>query len=203
MYHHAPASRKPTLQLACKASSPEHNMNLEKIPVGANVPEEVNVVIEVPLGSEPIKYEVDKDSGAMFVDRFLYTAMHYPCNYGFIPHTLSDDGDPIDVMVYGNRALVPGAVLGVRPLGVLIMEDEAGLDEKILAVPCQRLTKYYDTVHVYSDLPEILLDRIAHFFEQYKALEPNKWVKVRSWEGLDEVHRLITDGISKYAKSGS
>jgi inorganic pyrophosphatase len=177
-------------------------MNLEKIPVGVNPPAEVNVVIEVPLGGEPIKYEVDKDSGAMFVDRFLYTAMHYPCNYGFIPHTLSDDGDPVDVMVYGNRALVPGAVLGARPLGVLIMEDEAGLDEKILAVPCHRLTKYYDTVHTYSDLPQILLDRIAHFFEQYKALEPNKWVKVRGWESIDEAHRLISDGISKFAKSG-
>jgi len=172
-------------------------MNLDKITAGNNPPEEVNVVIEVPLGGEPIKYEIDKPSGAMFVDRFLYTAMHYPCNYGFIPNTLSDDGDPVDVMVYGNRALVPGAVLGVRPLGVLIMEDEAGLDEKILAVPCARLTKYYDTVETYQDLPQILLDRIAHFFEQYKALEPNKWVKVKGWEGMDEAQRLIMEGIAK------
>ncbi len=172
-------------------------MNLEHIPIGENPPEEVNVVIEVPLGGEPIKYEIDKASGAMFVDRFLYTAMHYPCNYGFIPHTLSNDGDPVDVMVYGNRALVPGAVLGVRPLGVLIMEDEAGLDEKILAVPCARLTKYYEKINNYDDLPDILLDRISHFFEQYKALEPNKWVKVKGWEGAEEAKKLIMEGIAK------
>jgi inorganic pyrophosphatase len=173
-------------------------MNLDKISVGENPPDEVNVVIEVPLGGEPIKYEVDKASGALFVDRFLYTATHYPCNYGFIPGTLSDDGDPIDVMCYGNRPLVPGAVLAVRPVGVLIMEDEAGLDEKILAVPCHRLTKYYDEVEDYKDLPQILLDRIAHFFEQYKALEPNKWVKVKGWEGMDVAKRLIVEGIAKY-----
>jgi inorganic pyrophosphatase len=173
-------------------------MNLDKISVGTNPPDEVNVIIEVPLGGEPIKYEVDKDSGALFVDRFLYTATHYPCNYGFIPNTLSDDGDPIDVMCYGNRPLVPGAVLAVRPVGVLIMEDEAGLDEKILAVPCHRLTKYYDEVDDYKDLPQILLDRIAHFFEQYKALEPNKWVNVKGWEGMAESKRLILEGIKKY-----
>ena len=172
-------------------------MDLSKISAGENPPEEVNVMIEVPLGGEPIKYEIDKASGAMFVDRFLYTATHYPCNYGFIPNTLSEDGDPVDVMVYGSRALVPGAVLGVRPLGVLIMEDEAGLDEKILAVPCHRLTKYYDNIRDYNDLPEILLQRIAHFFEQYKALEPNKWVKVQGWQGLDEAKRLILEGIEK------
>jgi inorganic pyrophosphatase len=172
-------------------------MNLDKIAIGVNPPDEVNVVIEVPLGGEPIKYEIDKDSGAMFVDRFLYTATHYPCNYGFIPHTLSDDGDPVDVMCYGNRPLVPGAVLAVRPLGVLIMEDEAGLDEKILAVPAHRLTKYYDTINDYKDLPQILLDRIAHFFEQYKALEPDKWVKVRGWEGIDEARKIILESIEK------
>ncbi|MCP4000375.1 MAG: inorganic diphosphatase [Gammaproteobacteria bacterium] len=172
-------------------------MRLEKITSGKNPPDEVNVVIEVPLGGEPIKYEVDKVSGAMFVDRFLYTATHYPCNYGFIPNTLSDDGDPVDVMVYGSRALVPGAVLGVRPLGVLIMEDEAGLDEKILAVPCQRLTPYYDHIKGHIDLPQLVLDRISHFFEQYKALEPNKWVKVKGWEGIDVAKQLILDGIEK------
>ena len=135
-------------------------MDLSKISAGENPPEEINVLIEVPLGGEPIKYEVDKASGAMFVDRFLYTATHYPCNYGFIPNTLSDDGDPVDVMVYGSRALVPGAVVAARPVGVLIMEDEAGLDEKILAVPAHRLTKYYDHVKDYKDLPEILLHRM-------------------------------------------
>lgn len=172
-------------------------MNLDKVPVGDNPPELVNVVIEVPLGSEPIKYEVDKASGAMMVDRFLYAAMHYPCNYGFIPNTLSDDGDPVDVMCYGNRALVPGCVIAVRPIGVLIMEDEAGLDEKILAVPAPHLTKYYDHVADHTDMPPILLDRISHFFEQYKALEPNKWVKVIGWEGRDEACRLILEGIAK------
>lgn len=178
-------------------------MNLDQIAAGDNPPEEVNVVIEVPLGGEPIKYEVDKTSGAMFVDRFLYTATHYPCNYGFIPNTLSDDGDPVDVMCYGNRPLVPGAVLAAKPVGVLIMEDEAGLDEKILAVPSPRLTQYYDDVHEYSDLPQILLDRIAHFFEQYKALEPGKWVDVRGWESADEARRLIVEGIAKVAAAGS
>lgn len=172
-------------------------MFLDKITAGDNPPEEVNVVIEVPLGSEPIKYEVDKASGAMFVDRFLYTATHYPCNYGFIPNTLSDDGDPVDVMVYGSRALVPGAVVAARPIGVLIMEDEAGLDEKILAVPAHKLTKLYDNITDYKDLPEIILHRIDHFFEQYKALEPNKWVKIRGWESMDEAKRLILQGIEK------
>jgi inorganic pyrophosphatase len=175
-------------------------MDLSKITAGRNPPEEVNVVIEVPLGGEPIKYEVDKASGAMFVDRFLYTATHYPCNYGFIPNTLSDDGDPVDVMVYGSRALVPGAVVAARPIGVLVMEDEAGQDEKILAVPSKRLTSYYDAVRDYRDLPELLLHRIDHFFEQYKALEPNKWVKIKGWEGMDEAKRLIVEGVRKAAK---
>jgi inorganic pyrophosphatase len=172
-------------------------MDLSKISAGENPPDDINILIEVPLGGEPIKYEIDKASGAMFVDRFLYTATHYPCNYGFIPNTLSDDGDPVDVMCYGSRALVPGAVVAARPVGVLMMEDEAGLDEKILAVPCHRLTKYYDDITDYKDLPDILLHRIAHFFEQYKALEPNKWVKVKGWEGLDEAKRLIIQGIEK------
>ncbi len=172
-------------------------MNLDKVPVGKNPPDEVNVVIEVPLGGEPIKYEVDKASGALMVDRFLYTAMHYPCNYGFIPNTLSDDGDPVDVMCYGNRALTPGCIISVRPVGVLMMEDEAGQDEKILAVPGPKLSKFYDHVNDYRDLPPILLDRIAHFFEQYKALEPNKWVKVVGWEGIDVAKDLIRAGMKK------
>lgn len=176
-------------------------MNLDKVSVGRDVPDEVNVVIEVPLGGEPIKYELDKESGALVVDRFLYTAMHYPCNYGFIPHTLSNDGDPVDVMCYGNRPLVPGAILAVRPIGVLMMEDEAGMDEKILAVPVHRLSKFYDTVTDYKDMPQILLDRIAHFFEQYKALEPNKWVKVVGWESMSEAKRLIMEGISAAEKA--
>ncbi|MEM7276977.1 MAG: inorganic diphosphatase [Pseudomonadota bacterium] len=168
-------------------------MNLANIDVGVDAPKDVNVVIEVPLGGEPIKYELDKPSGALYVDRFLYSAMHYPCNYGFIPHTLSDDGDAVDVMCVGNRPLVPGAVLGSRPVGVLIMEDEAGRDEKILAVPSSRLTQYYDNVSTYTDLPEILLKRISHFFEHYKALEPSKWVRVVGWEGRESAEQIILD----------
>lgn len=170
-------------------------MDLSKIKPGVNPPKDVNVVIEVPLGGEPIKYEIDKASGAMFVDRFLYTATRYPCNYGFIPGTLADDGDPVDVMVYGNRPLVPGAVVGARPVGVLLMEDEAGMDEKILAVPSARLTRYYSKIKTYEDLPDILIERISHFFEHYKDLEPDKWVKVVGWRGPDEAERLILEGI--------
>lgn len=170
-------------------------MDIDKIDIGDNPPQDVNVIIEVPLGGEPIKYEIDKESGALMVDRFLYTATQYPCNYGFVPHTLSDDGDPIDVMVVGNRPLVPGCVVSSRPVGVLIMEDEAGMDEKIIAVPSPQLTTYYDTVDNYTDLPQILLDRIAHFFEQYKALEPGKWVKVTEWGDADRAMDYIESAI--------
>lgn len=175
-------------------------MNIDKISIGDNPPEDINVIIEVPLGGEPIKYELDKDSGALVVDRFLYTATQYPCNYGFVPHTLSDDGDPIDVMCIGNRPLVPGCVLNARPVGVLIMEDEAGMDEKIVAVPSKHLTKFYDTVDDYTDLPEIMLHRIAHFFEQYKALEPNKWVKVVEWGDKTVAAKFIQQAIDNYKK---
>jgi len=170
-------------------------MDLSKIEIGVNPPKDVNVVIEVPLGGDPIKYEIDKASGAMFVDRFLYTDMRYPCNYGFVPRTLADDGDPVDVMVVGNRSLFPGAVVGARPVGVLLMEDEAGLDEKILAVPSSRLTRYYNRIESYTDLPEILNDRIRHFFEHYKDLEPDKWVKIVGWRDRDEAEALILKGI--------
>ncbi len=173
-------------------------MDISKIPVGKSAPEEVNVIIEVPLGGDPIKYELDKDSGALFVDRFLYTAMTYPCNYGFVPHTLSDDGDPVDVMVYGSRPIVPGAVVACRPIGVLMMEDEAGIDEKVLAVPTHKLTKRFDRVKDYNDIADIMLDRISHFFEQYKALEPNKWVKVLGWEGMDEAYKVIRESVDRY-----
>ncbi len=171
-------------------------MNLRNIDVGVDVPKDVNVIIEVALGGDPIKYELDKASGALFVDRFLYTAMHYPCNYGFVPHTLSDDGDPVDIMCVGNRPLVPGAVLGGRPVGVLVMEDEAGQDEKVLCVPSARLTRYYDDVRDYKDLPSILLERISHFFEQYKALEKGKWVRVVGWQGREAAEQVIIDGIA-------
>jgi inorganic pyrophosphatase len=175
-------------------------MRIDAIPIGIDPPREVNVIIEVPVGGEPIKYEMDKDAGTLVVDRFLYTAMRYPGNYGFIPHTLSDDGDPCDVLVANTRAIVPGAVMSVRPVGVLFMEDEAGGDEKIIAVPSSKLTQRYDKVKSYGDLPDITLHQIQHFFEHYKDLEPNKWVKVLRWGNTEEAHRLIAEGIERAKK---
>ena len=172
-------------------------MDISHIPVGENPPHEVNVIIEIPQGGAPVKYEVDKKSGAMFVDRFLHTAMFYPANYGFIPHTLSGDGDPCDVLVANTRAIVPGAVMSVRPVGVLLMEDEAGGDEKIIAVPSSKLTQRYDKVRTYSDLPDITLQQIQHFFEHYKDLEPGKWVKVLRWGNAEDAHQLIREGIDR------
>ena len=172
-------------------------MRLDAIPLGAKAPHEVNVVIEVAVGGEPIKYEMDKASGALFVDRFLYTPMRYPGNYGFIPHTLSGDGDPCDVLIANTRAIVPGAVLPCRPVGVLLMADEGGQDEKIIAVPTSKLTQRYDKVKNYSDLPQITLDQIQHFFEHYKDLEPGKWVKVVRWADAAEAHKLIQEGIDR------
>ncbi|RIJ17579.1 inorganic diphosphatase [Henriciella mobilis] len=177
-------------------------MDISKIASGNNVPDDLNVLIEVPLGGEPIKYEIDKASGAMFVDRYLYTSMRYPCNYGFVPHTLSLDGDPIDVMVVGQRALVPGAVVRARPIGVLLMEDDGGEDEKILAVPHQKLTRYYEKIHNYTDLPETLCDRIEHFFAHYKDLEPNKWVKITGWEGVEKARELINASVERFKQTG-
>jgi inorganic pyrophosphatase len=175
-------------------------MNMDKIAIGKDAPDDVNVIIEVPMGSEPIKYELDKASGAIFVDRFLHTAMTYPCNYGFIPHTLSLDGDPTDVLVVGRRPLMPGCVVAVRPIGVLLMEDNAGMDEKILAVPVNRLHPFYDEVNEYTDLPKILLDQIRHFFEHYKDLEEGKWVKITGWEGKAKARELILAGIENAKK---
>jgi inorganic pyrophosphatase len=175
-------------------------MRLDAVSIGRDPPNEVNVIVEVPVGGEPIKYEMDKESGALIVDRFLYTPMRYPGNYGFIPHTLSDDGDPCDVLVVNQRGIVPGAVLAVRPVGVLKMQDEAGGDEKIIAVPVPRLTRRYEKIHNYSDLPEITVHQIEHFFEHYKDLETSKWVKVLGWGDADEAKRLILAGIDKAAK---
>lgn len=172
-------------------------MRLDRISIGKNPPYDVNVIVEVPIGGEPIKYEMDKESGALFVDRFLYTAMRYPGNYGFIPHTLSDDGDPIDVLVANQRAIVPGAVMSVRPIGVLRMSDESGGDEKIVAVPSHGLTKRYDRVVNYSDLPDISLKQIEHFFEHYKDLESGKWVKIEGWGDHNEAERLILEAIAR------
>lgn len=178
-------------------------MNLDKIPLGRAIPDDMNVIIEVPMGSEPIKYELDKDSGAIFVDRFLHTAMTYPCNYGFIPHTLSEDGDPVDVLVVGRRPLMPGCVVGARPVGVLLMEDDKGMDEKILAVPAKRLHPFWDDVEEYTDLPHILLDQIKHFFEHYKDLEKGKWVRVIGWADRAKAIELIHAGIKNAQKKAA
>ena len=175
-------------------------MRIDAISIGIDPPREVNVIIEVPVGGEPIKYEMDKEAGTLVVDRFLYTAMRYPGNYGFIPHTLSNDGDPCDVLIANTRAIVPGAVMSVRPVGVLLMEDEAGGDEKIIAVPSSKLTQRYDKVRTYRDLPDITLQQIQHFFEHYKDLEPGKWVKVLRWGGAEEAHQLIAEGIARAKK---
>ena len=171
-------------------------MRIDAISIGKNPPYDVNVVIEVPLGGEPVKYELDKASGAMFVDRFLHTSMRYPCNYGFIPHTLSEDGDPVDVLVAGAHPVVPGAVLRSRPVGVLVMNDEAGLDEKVLAVPVDKLSPFFDDVGSYRDLPRILLDQIAHFFDHYKDLEKDKWVEIVRWGEAEEALELIRKAIA-------
>ena len=172
-------------------------MRIDAISIGDNPPEDINVIIEVPLGGQPIKYELDKKAGTLVVDRFLYTPMSYPGNYGFVPHTLSEDGDPIDVLVINTRELVPACVINVRPIGVLIMEDNAGQDEKIIAVPSHALTKRYDQVLNYADLPEITMQQIEHFFEHYKDLEPGKWVKIGDWHDASVAKQLIVDAIDR------
>lgn len=172
-------------------------MNIEKISLGKNAPEEVNVIIEIPMNSEPVKYEFDKESGAIFVDRFMQTAMSYPCNYGFIPHTLSDDGDPIDVMVISHYPVIPGAVIKCRPIGVLIMEDESGQDEKVIAVPTNKLDVTFSHINSINDIEEILKKRIAHFFEHYKDLEKGKWVKVQGFEDANKAKELINEAIKR------
>lgn len=175
-------------------------MRIDAIEIGNNPPKDVNVIIEVPVGGQPIKYEMDKESGTLVVDRFLYTPMTYPGNYGFVPHTLSDDGDPIDVLVCNTRPLIPGCVINVRPIGVLVMEDNSGEDEKIIAVPTPALTKRYDKIQDVTDFPEITLQQIAHFFEHYKDLEPGKWVKIGDWQGRDMAEKLITTAIERAQK---
>ena len=172
-------------------------MRIDAIPIGNNPPHDVNVIIEVPVGGEPIKYELDKASGTLFVDRFLYTPMRYPGNYGFIPHTLSSDGDPIDVLVCNTRAIAPGAVMNCRPVGVLVMEDDGGGDEKVIAVPSSKITQRYDRVRSTADLPDITTKQIQHFFEHYKDLEPGKWVKIKHWGDADEARRFIEEAIAR------
>jgi inorganic pyrophosphatase len=177
-------------------------MRIDAIAVGHNPPDDVNVIIEVPIGGEPIKYEMHKEAGTLVVDRFLHTPMRYPGNYGFVPHTLSEDGDPIDVLVANTRPIVPGAIINVRPIGVLKMTDDAGGDEKILAVPVPKLTKRYEHVKNYTDLPKITLEQVQHFFEHYKDLEPGKWVKMNGWGDAVEAKRLIREAIERAGKSG-
>ena len=172
-------------------------MNIDAIPIGPNPPDDINVIIEVPLGGEPIKYEIDKASGALFVDRFLYTPMRYPGNYGFIPHTLCGDGDPLDVVVMNSRPVVPGCVVRCRPFGVLVMEDDAGQDEKILAVPAHRLTAMYDKIHDLADMQAIQVERVKHFFTHYKDLEPGKWSKIHHVGDLAEARQVILDSIER------
>jgi inorganic pyrophosphatase len=173
-------------------------MNLDRVTPGDNVPEQVNVIIEIPSHADPVKYEVDKETGAMFVDRFMNTAMHYPCNYGYVPHTLSEDGDPVDVLVITPVPLISGSVIEVRPLGMLDMEDESGPDAKILAVPIDKLCMMYRYAQEPEDLPAVLLHQISHFFEHYKDLEPNKWVKVKGWGSSKIAHTEIMDSIQRY-----
>lgn len=175
-------------------------MRIDAIAIGRNPPEDINVIVEVPIGGEPIKYEMDKASGTLIVDRMLYTAMRYPGNYGFIPHTLSADGDPIDVLIANSRPIIPGAICNCRPIAVLRMEDEAGEDEKIIAVPSEKISPLYRKVNSFSDLPEILIERIAHFFEHYKDLEKGKWVKISRWGDAAEARDLIVKGIAAAKK---
>lgn len=173
-------------------------MFLEHLPIGNDPPREVNVVIEVPIGGEPIKYELDKEACMLVVDRFLYTPMRYPGNYGFIPHTLSEDGDPCDVLVANTRPLMPGAAIAVRPVGVLKMTDEAGGDEKIIAVPVDKLHPFYSNVRNYTDLPPVLIEQIGHFFQHYKDLEKGKWAKLSRLVDVEDAEAMVVAAIERY-----
>ena len=175
-------------------------MSLDRVTSGRDLANDFNVIIEIPMNADPIKYEIDKETGALFVDRFVSTAMHYPCNYGYVPHTLSDDGDPVDVLVITPFALMPGVVVRCRPIGMLKMTDEAGGDTKLLAVPIDKLTPLYRDIKVAKDLPEMVLSQIAHFFAHYKDLEAGKWVKVEGWGSAEEAKREIAEGVKRYKK---
>ena len=175
-------------------------MSLDAVTPGANAPDAFNVIIEIPMNADPIKYEVDKETGAIFVDRFMSTSMHYPTNYGYVPKTLSGDGDPVDVLVITPVPLIPGVVVTCRPIGILMMEDEAGIDGKVLAVPVDKILSIYTQWQKPEDLNPLRLKTISHFFEHYKDLEPGKWVKVIGWEGADAARKEIMDGIANYGK---
>ena len=178
-------------------------MGLDHVPSGRKPPEEINVIIEIQKDADPVKYEVDKATGAMFVDRFMSTAMHYPCNYGYIPHTISDDGDPVDVLVLSPVPLLAGVVVRCRPVGMLKMEDEAGGDAKLLAVPIDKLCSLYRSIQSPRDLPDMVLAQISHFFEHYKDLEAGKWVRVQGWVGAEEAKQEILDGIARYGAAAN
>jgi inorganic pyrophosphatase len=175
----------------------------ERANSGRDLPNDFNVIIEIPMNSPPIKYEVDKETGAIFVDRFVSTSMHYPCNYGYVPHTLSGDGDPVDVLIICPLPVISGAVVRCRPVGMLKMEDEAGIDTKILAVPIDKLSPLYHHVQDLRDLPEIQLAQISHFFEHYKDLERGKWVRVVGWAGPDEAKKELLDGVENYKNAAN
>jgi inorganic pyrophosphatase len=177
-------------------------MNLDLVPAGDNPPESINVLIEVPIGGEPVKYELDKKSGAIFVDRILHTAMRYPANYGFIPHTLGDDGDPLDCLVMSRWPFMPGCVVRARPIAVLFLEDEAGGDEKLLAVPEVKTSPYYGDISEGDQLPPIVMEQIAHFFTHYKDLEPEKWTRVGHWGGREDAIKVIVDGLERAKREG-
>jgi inorganic pyrophosphatase len=170
-------------------------MNLDRVGSGKNLPDDINVIIEIPSHSDPVKYEVDKETGALFVDRFMNTAMFYPCNYGYVPHTLSDDGDPVDVLVVSPYALISGSVVECRPVGMLKMTDESGEDAKVIAVPHDKM---YDDVQDIGDVSSRLLDQLAHFFEHYKDLEKNKWVRIEGWVGKEEAKAEIVTSVERY-----
>ena len=172
-------------------------MRIDAISIGENPPNDINVIVEVPIGGEPVKYEMDKESGAMIVDRMLYTSMRYPGNYGFIPHTLSDDGDPLDVLIANQRPIIPGAVINCKPIGVLFMKDEAGGDEKLIAVPSEKVSALFEKTNDIDDLADILRRQISHFFERYKDLEDGKWVKLERWGNADEARDLIMRSIEQ------
>ena len=176
-------------------------MNLDRVDAGKDLANDFNVIVEIPMHSDPIKYEIDKATGALFVDRFVSTPMHYPCNYGYIPRTISDDGDPIDVLVISPFALHPGVVVRCRPIGILNMTDEAGRDSKLLAVPIDKLTPLYKAVKTVRDLPDMLAQQITHFFSHYKDLEPGKWAKVEAWGSPDDARQAIAEGVKRFKKA--
>jgi inorganic pyrophosphatase len=186
---------------AASLSDQAADMNLDRVPAGKDVPNDCNVIIEIPMHGEAIKYEVDKETGAVFVDRFMSTAMHYPCNYGYIPNTLSEDGDPSDVLVLSPVPLITGVVVRCRPIGMLKMEDEAGGDSKILAVPIDKLSSLYRAIESPRDLPDLTTRQIAHFFEHYKDLEPGKWVRVSSWVGAEDAKNEILASVARFSKA--